>query len=49
MKGATSRGSGLGLAIAKGLVEAHRGTIDVRSTPETGTTFVVTLPRLADE
>ena len=48
VKGPTSRGSGLGLPIAKGLVEAHRGTIHVRSSPQAGTTFVVTIPRFTD-
>ncbi len=38
-------GSGLGLAIVKAIVEAHKGRIDVRSTPGEGTTFYVTLPR----
>ena len=42
-KSEDSRGSGLGLAIAKGLVEAHRGTIAAESGPA-GTTMRVELP-----
>ena len=38
-------GAGLGLAIVKGLVEAHHGTVAVRSQPGRGTRFEVTLPR----
>ena len=38
------RGGGLGLAIAKGLVEAHDGTIDVGNEGP-GCRFVVRLPR----
>lgn len=45
VKGAGSRGSGLGLAIARGLVEAHGGTISVESPAGGGTTFRVELPR----
>lgn len=37
-------GVGLGLAIAKGLVEAHAGTLDIASALGKGTTIVVRLP-----
>ena len=37
-------GSGLGLAIARWIVEAHHGTIDVRSTPGKGSCFTIRLP-----
>lgn len=38
------RGAGLGLAIARGLIEAHRGTIEVESQPGQGARFTFTLP-----
>jgi len=37
-------GTGLGLAICKEIIALHRGTIDVESSPNTGTTFSVRLP-----
>jgi signal transduction histidine kinase len=41
------RGLGLGLSFVAWIVKAHRGTIDVKSVPGRGTTFIVTLPRVA--
>ncbi len=41
---ATVHGAGLGLWIAKGLVEAHGGTLSVESTPGSGTRFELSLP-----
>jgi PAS domain S-box-containing protein len=40
-------GTGLGLAISHGIVQDHGGTIDVRSEPGRGATFILTFP-LAD-
>ena len=39
------RGLGLGLYIARGIARAHGGDIAVRSAPDEGTTFTMTLPR----
>ena len=39
-----SHGTGLGLAIAKAIVDAHGGTIQVRSTEGAGTTFAINMP-----
>lgn len=39
-----AQGTGVGLAIAKKFTEAHGGTITVRSCPDEGTVFRVTLP-----
>lgn len=44
-----SKGLGLGLYIASEIVRAHRGTIDVSSSVDGGTTFTVELPRVVLE
>lgn len=41
-------GSGIGLAMARKIVECHNGLIDVASTPGSGTTFRIRLPRALD-
>lgn len=41
---ASKGGFGLGLWLTRQLVEAHGGSITVRSTPGTGSTFLVELP-----
>jgi signal transduction histidine kinase len=38
-------GAGLGLAIAKGIIEAHKGTIQVESKPDEGARFSFSLPK----
>lgn len=45
-RGGTSpeHGSGLGLAIGHAIVDAHRGRIEVNSTPGEGTVFTIYLP-----
>jgi len=38
------KGTGLGLWVSHGVVQAHGGTLKVRSRPGQGTTFTITLP-----
>ena len=42
--GGSKPGTGLGLFIARSIAEAHGGTLDVRSRPDAGSTFVLELP-----
>jgi two-component system NtrC family sensor kinase len=37
-------GTGLGLSVSYGIVERHGGTLTVKSTPGSGSTFTITLP-----
>lgn len=43
------QGWGLGLFLAKNLIEAHHGIIEVESTEDTGTSFIITLPVIPPE
>ncbi len=43
----STEGLGLGLYICRELIRAHSGEISVQSSDETGTSFVVRLPRSA--
>lgn len=44
-----AKGTGLGLALAKRVVEAHGGTLSVRSTVGAGTAFTIELPPTSKE
>jgi len=43
--GPGAKGTGLGLAIAKGIIEAHKGSIRVESRTKKGSRFIFTIPR----
>jgi two-component system sensor histidine kinase KdpD len=42
-------GTGIGLSVVRRITEAHQGRAWVSSDPESGTTFVFTLPRTGKE
>ena len=41
------KGTGLGLALSKKVIDAHGGSLEVESTLETGTEFLLTVPKNA--
>ncbi len=41
----TKESTGLGLAVVYGIIQQHKGKIEVDSKPNQGTTFIITLPR----
>ena len=41
---AVGKGTGLGLSISYGIIEKHKGSIEVKSEVGKGTEFIITLP-----
>jgi two-component system nitrogen regulation sensor histidine kinase GlnL len=44
-----SEGTGMGLSVAHGIIQEHRGVIEVESEPGKGTTFYIYLPILEED
>jgi two-component system, OmpR family, sensor histidine kinase KdpD len=44
LPGSSAGGTGLGLSIARGLIEAHGGTLVAENNPEGGVSFIMTFP-----
>ncbi len=44
-RGRSVEGSGIGLALVRGLVELQRGTVEIDSEPDRGTTVTIRVPR----
>ncbi|GCF08599.1 sensor histidine kinase [Dictyobacter arantiisoli] len=42
-------GSGLGLSIVEWMVQAHKGTVEVKSQPDQGSTFTIILPLASEQ
>ena len=47
-QGGTHKGWGIGLTLVKGVAESHGGSVSVESKPDSGTVFIVTLPKEAN-
>jgi len=45
---ATGEGTGLGLSVSYAIVKEHKGSIRVKSSPETGTTFTLRFPAVME-
>ncbi len=43
------KGHGLGLSIVKNMVDLNKGSIEVKSNPDDGTTFIVRFPKLSQD
>ena len=43
------KGTGLGLSISFGIIEQHKGQIDIISEPNKGTEFIISLPKTQSE
>jgi signal transduction histidine kinase len=41
---AVGKGTGLGLSVSWEIIQSHKGSIEVTSTPQVGSTFRITLP-----
>ncbi|WP_406817280.1 ATP-binding protein [Mycobacterium sp. M23085] len=48
-RGRSVEGTGIGLSLARGLVELHRGTVQIDSELDRGTTVTIRLPRSASD
>jgi two-component system OmpR family sensor kinase len=46
-RSSSTEGAGLGLSLAQWIVQSHRGTIALDTSPGAGATFAVTLPAIA--
>ncbi|WP_068188025.1 SpoIIE family protein phosphatase [Mycobacterium sp. UM_CSW] len=45
IRGRSVEGAGIGLSLVRGLVELQRGTVEIESEPDRGTTVTIRLPR----